>query len=105
MSKPVFILSALVFLAPSMASGQESAVHPIIADKFMLNAGIFFPEKEFEVQVNGSSPGREIDFADKFRNKSSESTESANFPTRVAQNFSEAGQFSTINQNNTATKE
>ena len=58
MSKPVFILSALVFLAPSMASGQESAVHPIIADKFMLNAGIFFPEKEFEVQVNGPQRGR-----------------------------------------------
>ena len=103
MSKAFKSLSALLILIPTLLWGQEQDVHPMIGDKFMLNAGIFFPEKEFEVQVNGSSPGREIDFGDRFRINSSDSTGAANFRWRFGEKWSVAGQFWTLNDSSTAT--
>ncbi|MCK5326245.1 MAG: hypothetical protein KAJ57_09550, partial [Woeseiaceae bacterium] len=57
-AKLTFLLAWLA--VPLLAVAQEPAdIHPLLAAKYGLNVGIFFPERSFEIGVDASLPGIE----------------------------------------------
>jgi hypothetical protein len=45
---------------------QEEAKHPLLADKFWIEVGAFFPTKSLQIGADASLPDDEIDFHERF---------------------------------------
>jgi len=59
----------LLIAGADLSHAQEPGdVHPSLTDKFVLDMGVFFPDRNFRIHVDGSIAGRNpnIDFADEF---------------------------------------
>jgi len=91
---------------PLLAVAQEPAdIHPLLAAKYGLNVGIFFPERSFEIGVDASLPGIEtqIDISEQFKLKSSETTESVELGWRFGKKWLMRGQYFTVGGSRSAT--
>lgn len=86
-------LSLLLALTPVAVQAQSQAGHPMLADKYLLAAGMFFPDKNLELQVNGTSPGELIDFDERFKTDASESTGAFTFHWRFGEKWELQGQY------------
>lgn len=86
-----FLVSLFWLLAADIAfSGEtdpESKPHPILGSRFLLGVGTFWPEKDFEIRVDGTGPGDQLDFEEGFRANNSEDTFSGNFVWRFGQKW------------------
>ena len=81
----------LIFLcstAVSAQSSENSTYHPLMTSKFTLGVGVYVPRKQFELQVNGSTPGDKVDFDEVLNLDESESTLSVDFRWRYTKNWS-----------------
>jgi len=88
--------AALMFSAiPLMAqdSVEMEAYHPFLTDKFNIGLGIFSPQKSFELQVDGSDPGANVDFDETLRVDDSETTGSIDFRWRFGEKWSLWAQY------------
>lgn len=86
--------SLTIVLAPLTVSAQETGdYHPFLSDKFHIGIGVFSPQKSFEITVDGSDPGRNIDFDETLKTDSSETTPSLDFRWRFGKKWSFWGQF------------
>jgi len=100
----VIALFAALFSSPVTAQTAED-YHPFLTDTFNLQAGIFLPEKEYIVQVDGSLPEEEIDFDEVFGISDYETTASLNFRWRFGEKWSLWGQYWSTSENTSAVLE
>ncbi len=63
-------------------STQDVAKHPLLADKFWIEAGAFFPTKSLKIEASGATPGDEIDFHERFNMSENQITYFLNFEWR-----------------------
>jgi len=92
------------FAGPAMAQVAED-YHPFLSDKFNIQLGIFWPDKEYTVRVDGSLPGEEIDFDEELGIKDYEATGSMNFRWRFGEKWSFWGQFWSTSESASGTLE
>jgi hypothetical protein len=76
------LFSNPLFSQEEEKSTQEEAKHPLLSNKFWIEAGAFFPTKSFTIKASGSSPGDEIDFHERFDMNQNETTYFLNFEWR-----------------------
>jgi len=96
----------LMFLAAATVSapnaGGPDSYHPFLTSKFRLGIGVFTPLKRFNIQVDGSDPGNEIDFNEALDHKESESTPALSFSWRYSKNWLLAGEYWSVGSRNSA---
>ena len=82
-NKLKYLLVFVIFIGQFTFSQEEEVEkHPILTDKFLFNAGIFFPDKTLKLRVDGKSVGDEIDWGDNWDLKKYQSTFSIAFDWR-----------------------
>jgi len=67
--------------------------HPFLSNKFNLGIGVYFPDKDFTIRVDGSVPDKEIDFDEALKLDKSDTTGSLNFRWRFGEKWSVMGQY------------
>ena len=72
-----FLRAAVLLLTfgPCMALAEDpTIVHPFLTDRVTIEAGLYFPNKDFKARVDGtvSNPDREIDFESELGNRTSD---------------------------------
>ncbi len=86
----------LMFLISGAVSAQgsgRSGYHPLMSNKFNLGIGVYSPQKKFELRVDGSVPGDDVDFDEALNLDDSESTLSVDFRWRYTKNWSLWAQY------------
>jgi len=76
------LFSNPLFSQEEEKSTHEEAIHPLLSNKFWIEAGAFFPTKSFTVKASGSSPGDEVDFHERFDMNQNQTTYFLNFEWR-----------------------
>jgi hypothetical protein len=97
------LLILLCSTVVSAQSSENSGVHPLMTSKFNLGIGVYSPRKQFELQVNGTNPGDEVDFDEALNLDESESTLSVDFRWRYTKNWSLWAQHWSIDSQGSAT--
>jgi hypothetical protein len=88
----VITLITALFSSP-VAAQTAKDYHPFLSDKFNLGVGLFWPKKNFTLQVDGSVPDKKIDLDEKFGLSDYETTGSLNFRWRFGEKWSFWGQY------------
>jgi len=84
---------SLVLLATPLPVGAQDNVHPELSSKYSLNLGVFFPEREIELQAGLSTPGtRSIDFGGEFGLEKHDNLFAIDFKWRFGEKWSLAAQ-------------
>ena len=89
----VFLRAAVLLLTfgPCIALAEgPTIVHPFLTDRVTIEAGLYFPNKDFKARVDGtfSSPDREIDFESELGNKTSDDVFDVELLWRVSHKWS-----------------
>ena len=63
-------------------------MHPLIEYDFFISAGAFFPDKDFNLRVDGSAPNEEYNFDEIFKVNNSETTPAAELRWRFGDKWS-----------------
>lgn len=85
-------LITAAFSGPAVAQTAEE-YHPFLTDKFILGIGLFYPEKNITLQVDGSSPEDEIDIDEALGVDDHDLTGSIDFRWRFGEKWSFWGQY------------
>lgn len=75
-------LIVFIFGSIELILGQEEEKHPLLTDKFYIEAGVFFPNKNIKLGADASSPDDEIDFAGTFDLNDNQATAFVNLEWR-----------------------
>jgi hypothetical protein len=89
-------LSVFFLLAPVSSPGQEQGdLHPYLANKFSLDVGMFFPDRQFEIGVDGpiNSVAGDIDFETQFGLKKSDDLFALNFGWKFGKKWELGAQY------------
>ena len=92
----VVLIFVLIGSFTQLASAQEHGdVHPYLTEEFTVDIGIFFPEREFGIQVNSTidGPSEPIDFEGDVGTKLSDELFSLNFGWRFGEKWQLEGQY------------
>ncbi len=84
-------------------STQDVAKHPLLADKFWIEAGVYFPTKSIKIGANASLPEDEIDFNETFGIDDSQTTYLFNFEWRWNKNWRLTAETFAVNNSSRAT--
>jgi hypothetical protein len=98
----------LCFAGPQLAVAAESEErHPFLERGFSLDVGVFFPDRELDLRVNGSLDviNREIDFDRRRQIKSNDDIFVAELSWRFRGRWSIIGQYFKSTDRNSATLE
>jgi hypothetical protein len=90
------LLCVLLIAGTNLVYAQESGnIHPSLTEKFVLDMGIFFPSRSFEIHVDGSIAGANpnIDFEDEFGLNKSDETFAIEFGWRFGKKWSLLTQY------------
>jgi len=85
-----------LFLVPFTACFAQADSHPWLSSKFTVDAGVFFPDSDFELTVEGSIPieGEDpIDFGRTFGSSADSKAGSLQFTWRFGEKWSLWGQY------------
>jgi len=85
------LFCAILIVATNLAHPQELRnVHPMLTDKFVIDLGMFFPERSVKVRVDGSVTGtrQDINFESQFDLEKSDETFAIDFGWRFGQKWS-----------------
>ncbi len=91
--------------APVAIAQEARDVHPLLKDDFYLNIGVFFPDKDFKIQVDGEDPGSSIEFDEAFRVGNREATAALDFRWRFGEKWSVWGQYWEVSDSGSAVLE
>ena len=94
-----------IALIPAVSSAKQfGPAHPHIDGKYSVDVGVYFPEREFKVAVNGQVPDvdREIDFEQNLGISSSDETMAINFGWRFRDNWLLSTQYFSSDNTSTA---
>lgn len=77
------------------AVAQEDDRHPMLTSKYSINIGVYFPDREFKVGVDGAvgSLERDIDISEQLRLSSSETTQAYEIGWRFSEKWMLRGQY------------
>jgi hypothetical protein len=78
----IALFSNPLFSQEEEKSTQEEAKNHLLADKFWIEVGAFFPTKNLTFQADGTLPGDDIDFHEKFNMSQNQITYFINFEWR-----------------------
>jgi len=91
------LLPCLLLIAGAdLSHAQEQGnVHPSLTEKFVLDMGVFFPDRNFEIHVDGSIAGRnpDIDFENEFGLNRSDEVLAIDFGWRFGKKWSLLTQY------------
>jgi hypothetical protein len=90
------LLCLLLIAGTNLVYAQEPGdVHPSLTEKFVLDVGMFFPSRSFEINVDGSIAGANpnIDFEDEFGLNRSDETFAIEFGWRFGKKWSLLTQY------------
>ena len=90
-TKRLLLYFAILIAATNPTHSQElSNVHPSLTDKFVLDLGMYFPERSVTIRVDGSIAGinREIDFEKDVNLSNSDETFAMDFGWRFGEKWS-----------------
>ena len=90
------VVCVLCFAAPQLTVAAESEdLHPYLESKFSLDLGVYFPDRELNLRVNGSLAGDndEIDFDNRTRLRRADETFATEFSWRFHERWSVIGQY------------
>jgi hypothetical protein len=90
------VIYALCLGAPQLTAAEEiDDVHPYLKNGFSLDLGVFYPDRQLDLRVNGSLDGinKEIDFDESLRLKKADETFSAQLSWRFRDRWSVIGQY------------
>lgn len=85
-----FIITTISF---SQDNTDEPEKNPILTDKYQFGVGIFFPKKDFQLEVDGSSPNDEIEFGKALGFDNSELTFFLGFDWHFAKKWKLSGEY------------
>ncbi|MCF6308471.1 MAG: porin family protein [Flavobacteriaceae bacterium] len=94
--KTTFILLLfLLFTAVSFSQEQtdEPKKNPILTAKYQFGAGIFFPTKDLQIGVDGSSPNNEIEFGKNLGFDNAEATFFGGFDWRFSKKWKLSAEY------------
>ncbi len=92
----IFVVSMLCFAGPQLTVAAEAEDrHPILESPFSIDIGVFFPDRELDLRVNGPLAGfnDEIDFDERRRLKGSDDIFAAELSWRFRGKWSLVGQY------------
>ena len=91
------ILATLMCVCAAGVSHAQEADdrHPMLTSKYSISLGVFFPERSFEIGVDGSVPSidRDIDISEQFQLSSSETTQAYEIGWRFTEKWMLRGQY------------
>lgn len=77
----------------SQENQSEPDKNPILTDKYQFGVGVFFPSKDFQLKVDGSTPNDEIEFGEAFGFDNSEATFFLGFDWRFAKKWKLSAEY------------
>jgi hypothetical protein len=88
----VALLNSITALAQAE---EQSSEHPYLGEKFFIDLGVFFPEREFGIRVNSTitGPSEPIDFEADIGASESDEVFSLNFGWRFGEKWQLEGQY------------
>ena len=88
-----FLLCALGFAAP--AAADEEDLHPLLRKGFSIDVGVFYPDRDIDLRVNGSVSGenRDFDFDEGTGRSDSDDIFAAELAWRFSGNWSLTAQY------------
>jgi len=90
------LLCVLLIAGTALVNAQEVGdVHPALTEKFILHAGVFFPDRNFKIHVDGRGAGTNpnIDFEDEFGLNKSDQVFALEFGWRFGKKWSLLTQY------------
>jgi hypothetical protein len=90
------MLSVLLVMGATFSNAQEAGdVHPVLTEKYTLHAGLFFPDRNFRIHVDGSvgDLNPNIDFENEFGLNKSDQVFSVEFGWRFGEKWSLLTQY------------
>ena len=100
---PYLVLAIGLWIVPLHSWSQETEKHPILEDKFYIEAGIFIPQKNIQLGANGSSDNDEVDFGETFDLNDNEITPFFNAEWRWNKKWRLAVEYFGVNNGSSAT--
>lgn len=95
-AKMILLFCAILIAATNLVYSQElSKVHPSLTDDFVLDVGIYFPERSVKIRVDGTIAGinQDIDFEEQVGLSKSDETVSVDFGWRFGEKWSLLTQY------------
>ena len=77
----------LLLLANPVAAQTSDDYHPFLSDKFSLGVGAFWPQIDFNLEVNGTAPEDEIDLDEALNMSDSQTSPFVNFRWRFGEKW------------------
>ena len=90
------LLSVTLIMGATFSNAQEVGdVHPVLTEKYTLHAGVFFPDRNFRIQVDGAVAGLNpnIDFENEFGLNKSDEVFAVEFGWRFGKKWSLLTQY------------
>jgi hypothetical protein len=90
------IVVAIIFAVPQVVTAEETRDrHPYLENGFSLDLGVFYPDRQLDLRINGSVGGinTEIDFDESLRLKRDDDTFSAQLSWQFRGRWSVIGQY------------
>ena len=78
-----------------LLADEQSGHHPYLTERFFVDLGVYFPDRELAIRVDSPSggPGDEIDFQSEFKDTRSDDVFSLNFGWRFAEKWQLGAQY------------
>ena len=95
-AKVNLLFGAILIAATNLVASQElSSVHPNLTDDFVLDVGMYFPERSVNIRVDGAIAGinQDIDFEQQVGLSKSDETFSVDFGWRFGEKWSLLTQY------------
>ena len=93
------VLGSMLFAvdAHTLRAEDQDDVHPYLTEKFFVDLGAYFPNREVQFRVNGTldAPNDNIDFGREFELDKSDETFALNFGWRFGEKWELATQYFT----------
>lgn len=95
----------VVVSGPLSAQSPNDDYHPFMSDTFNLGLGIYYPQKDLKLRVDGSVQELDFDFDQALKLDENETTANLTFRWRFGEKWSLFGQYWTIGSNGGAVLE
>jgi hypothetical protein len=87
---PLALVSSV--LSNSVLAQSDEDFHPMLSTKFNIDIGVFWPQVDFNIQVDGSDPGEDIDLDQMLKFSNYQSSAALDFRWRYGEKWSLWGQ-------------